>query len=87
MWFQHDGAPPHFSHEMRQRLSANCLGSYIGRCRVAPVYWPARSPDLNSLHYFSLSLWEYLKANVTASTGQERWRRIKKFSSEIKNAL
>jgi hypothetical protein len=49
MWFQHDSFPPHHSREVRQRLSENYPGWWIGRGREASVSWPARSPDLNAL--------------------------------------
>ena len=59
MWIQHDGAPHHFSVDVRKHLSAVFPGRWIGR--GGPIPWPTRSPDLNPLHYF---LWEYLKSLV-----------------------
>ena len=58
-WIQHDGAPPHFSVDVGNHLSAAFLGRWIGR--GGPIPWPVRSPDLNLLHYF---IWEYLKSLV-----------------------
>ncbi|KAJ4440493.1 hypothetical protein ANN_08634 [Periplaneta americana] len=62
IWFQHDGAPAHFSLAVRQQQTATfgdrCIG-YQG-----PVPWPARSPDLNPLDFF---LWEHLKTLVYAT--------------------
>lgn len=59
MWFQHDGAPPHFSVDVRNHLNATFHGRWIGRGSRTP--WPARSPDLNSLDFF---VWGYLKSLV-----------------------
>ena len=44
MWIQHDGAPPHFSVDVRNYLNA----SFPDRCiwRGGAIPWPARSPDL-----------------------------------------
>ena len=50
---------PHFSVNVRKYLNAVFPGRWIGR--RGPIPWPARSPDLNRLHYF---LWEYLKSLV-----------------------
>jgi hypothetical protein len=55
-WFQHDGAPVHFSRQVRQILDRRYQNSWIGR--GGPVNWPARSPDLTPLDYF---LWGHLK--------------------------
>lgn len=59
MWFQHDGAPSHFSLQVRQYLNEIYPNRWIGR--GGPVSWPARSPDLNPLDYF---LWGHLKTLV-----------------------
>lgn len=56
MWFQHDGAPAHFSIDVRNYLNATFGARWIGR--GGPVPWPPRSPDLSSLDYF---LWGHLK--------------------------
>ena len=57
IWIQHDGAPPHFSVDVRNHLNAVFPDRWIGR--GGPIPWPARSPDLNPLDYF---LWGYLKS-------------------------
>ena len=59
MWIQHDGAPPHFSVDVRNHLIAVYPGRWIGR--GGPIPWPVRSSDLNLLRYF---LWGYLKSLV-----------------------
>lgn len=59
MWFQHDGAPAHFSLEARQYLNEVFRNRWIGR--GGPVHWPARSPDLTALDFF---LWGHVKSLV-----------------------
>lgn len=59
IWFQQDGAPPHFGRRVRQYLNEVFPNKWIGR--GGPVEWPPRSPDLSPLDYF---LWGYLKENV-----------------------
>ncbi|GFU58731.1 hypothetical protein TNCV_932721 [Trichonephila clavipes] len=57
--FQHDGAPAHFSIDVRAHLQATFPGGWIGR--GGPIAWPARSPDLSPLDFF---LWGFLKGLV-----------------------
>ena len=59
MWFQHDGAPPHFSIVARQVLNRDYRNRWIGRS--GPVSWPPRSPDLTPLDFF---LWGYMKSLI-----------------------
>lgn len=59
MWFQQDGAPPHWLLAVRNHLHRTYPGRWIGR--GGPVTWPARSPDLTPLDFF---LWGYLKERV-----------------------
>lgn len=59
MYFQHDGAPPHFALNVRNHLDVNYPNRWIGR--GGPIAWPQRSPDLNPLDYF---VWGYLKTRV-----------------------
>src|SRR5436190_4754 len=54
--FQHDGAPAHFSRQVRRFLDAHYPERWIGR--GGPIIWPARSPDLNVLDYF---VWGHIK--------------------------
>uniref|UniRef100_A0A1B6KCB5 DUF4817 domain-containing protein n=1 Tax=Graphocephala atropunctata TaxID=36148 RepID=A0A1B6KCB5_9HEMI len=58
-FFQQDGAPPHYSVQVKQYLDAVFPHRWIGR-RDA-IEWPARSPDLTPLDYF---LWGYIKDKV-----------------------
>lgn len=59
MWFMQDGAPAHFSLNVRNYLDGAYNNKWIGR--GGPVPWPARSPDLNPLDFF---LWGHLKSLV-----------------------
>lgn len=59
IWFQQDGAPPHFAIAVRQFLDATFPNRWIGR--RGPIEWPPRSPDITPLDFF---LWGYLKSKV-----------------------
>jgi hypothetical protein len=59
MWFQHDGAPAHFSAQIQQHLNTQFPYRWLGR--GGRVSWPTRSPDLNLLDFF---LWGHLKEIV-----------------------
>lgn len=59
IWFQQDGAPPHFGINVRQYLDVTFPGRWIGR--RGAIEWPPRSPDLTPLDFF---LWGYLKSKV-----------------------
>lgn len=50
MWFQHDGAPPHFSVAIRAHLNNTYGEQWIWK--AGPVAWPARSPDLRPIDFF-----------------------------------
>ena len=50
MFFMQDGAPPHFSREVRAWLHDTFPGHWIGR--RGPIEWPPRSPDLTPLDFF-----------------------------------
>jgi hypothetical protein len=54
-----DGAPPHFSRNVREILDNQYPQRWIGG--AGPHHWPARSPDLNPLDFF---LWGYLKSII-----------------------
>lgn len=58
IYFQQDGAPPHFRRDVRYWLDEN-FPNWIGR--AGPIPWPARSPDLTPLDFF---LWGYIKHRV-----------------------
>ena len=59
MWYQHDGAPAHFSIAARQVLNDKYPNRWIGRGGTVP--WPPRSPDLTPLDFF---LWGHMKSLV-----------------------
>ena len=59
MWFQHDGAPAHFSNRARNHLNRSFGARWIGR--GGPVAWPPRSPDLTPCDFF---LWGTMKELV-----------------------
>lgn len=76
MWFMHDGAPPHFSVNVRNYLDQEYPNQWIGRGNNCPQNWPPRSPDLNPCDFF---LWGALKDKVYSSrveNRQELWNRI-----------
>ncbi|GBN26230.1 hypothetical protein AVEN_270357-1 [Araneus ventricosus] len=50
VWFQHDGAPPHYTNDVCQHLNITFGKHWI--CRGSPVQYPARSPDLSYLDFF-----------------------------------
>jgi hypothetical protein len=50
MWFQHNGAPAHFTN-----VVCEYLDEAFGNRRTArggPITWPPRSPDLTPLDFF-----------------------------------
>ena len=58
-YFQQDGAPPHYHHDVRAYLNENLPNRWIGR--KGPVDYLARSPDLTPIDFF---LWGFLKNKV-----------------------
>lgn len=59
VWFQQDGAPPHYGRYVREYLDIVFPNRWIGR--RGAIEWPARSPDLSPLDYF---VWGHIKAVV-----------------------
>ena len=59
VYFQQDGAPPHYQRDVRQYLDTTFPQRWIGR--RGAIKWPARSPDLSPLDFF---LWGYLKDRI-----------------------
>lgn len=85
MWYMHDGAPPHYSLDVRQYLHDQYPNRWIGRGNDAPVRWPPRSPDLNMCDFF---LWGALKTEIyktTVNTREELWQRILNASNRLNN--
>lgn len=65
VYFQQDGAPPHYSRSVRQYLDEVFPDRWIGR--RGAIEWPTRSPDLTPLDFF---LWGYLKSKVYTTKPQ-----------------
>jgi len=59
MYFQHDGAPPHYSRLAREYLHLYFSNRWLGR--GGPVAWPPRSPDLTPLDNY---IWGHMKTLV-----------------------
>jgi hypothetical protein len=59
MIFQQDGAPAHFSKDVRSWLDEKFDDRWIGR--GGPISWAPRSPDLTPLNFF---LWGYIKTKI-----------------------
>lgn len=71
--FQHDGAPAHFTLDVRAYLDAT-FERWIGRGGDIP--WPPRSPDFNPLDFF---LWGHIKHQVYVTPPadmDELWQKI-----------
>ena len=60
--FQQDGAPPHFSVDVRHYLDSRFPNRWIGRGDA--VRWAPRSPHLIPLDFY---LWGHLKSNIYKS--------------------
>jgi len=61
LYFQHDGAPAHNAHIVRDHLNRVYEEKWFGT--YGPIEWPARSPDITPLDFF---LWGHLKTIVYA---------------------
>ena len=59
IWFQQDGASPHYSRIVREYLDGIFPGHWIGRGGFNE--WSARSPDMNPLDF---AIWGILKDRV-----------------------
>ncbi|GAA49073.1 transposable element Tc3 transposase [Clonorchis sinensis] len=58
--FQQDGAPPHYSNQVRAYLREQFFDERV-IARGFPNFWPARSPDLTPLDYW---YWGMIKTRV-----------------------
>jgi hypothetical protein len=63
VFFEQDGAQPHWSLDVRRALNATFPGRWIGR--DGPTVWPPRSPDVTPSALF---LWGYVKDRISATT-------------------
>ena len=59
VYFQQDGAPPHYDIQVRRFLDQQFPDASFGR--RGPVEWPPRSPNLSPLDFY---LWGHLKFMV-----------------------
>ena len=59
MYFQHDGAPPHYTRHVRDYLNESFPNRWLGR--GGPVARSPRSPDITPLDYY---LWGHMKTLV-----------------------
>lgn len=83
MYFMQDGAPAHFSVQVRNYLNTIFPHRWIGRS--GPIPWPARSPDLNPLDF---CVWGYLKTivyNETINDRDQLWERILNAADQVRN--
>ena len=78
MYFQQDGAPAHFSSDVRAWLDEKFTGRWIGR--RGSIEWAARSPDLTPLDFF---LWGYVKQKVY----QQPIKDVDDLKQKIMNAI
>lgn len=80
MYFQHDGAPPHYSNGVINHLNQEFPNRWLGR--GGPISWPPRSPDLNPLDYF---FWGYLKSKVYEVEIESREHLIQRIEDSCNN--
>jgi len=59
MYFQHDGAPSHYTRHVMQHLNYTFPNRLIGH--GSPINWPPRSPDLTPLDF---CLWGLMKSEL-----------------------
>ena len=59
MYFQHDGAPSHYTRHVMQHLNKTFPNRWIGH--GSTINWPPRSPDLTPLDF---CLWGLMKSEV-----------------------
>ena len=76
MHFMQDGAPAHFSRQVRNYLNEIFPQRWIGRGSDFP--WPARSPDLNPLDF---CVWGYLKSSVYSEAIDTRDQLLQKIEN------
>lgn len=59
IYYQQDGAPPHFTQSVKDFLNETFPERWIGR--GGPMPWPPRSPDLTPLDFY---MWGFIKDRV-----------------------
>lgn len=73
--YMHDGAPAHYSIQVREFLNANFNG-FIGPGNNAMIRWPARSPDLNILDFFFWAFSKHIVNRFPAIDFEDLLRKI-----------
>lgn len=81
LWFQHDGAPPHFTRDVRGHLNRRFGQRWIGR--GGPIAWPPRSPDLTPLDYFFWGRMKSMVYETPVETEEELLARVMVAAQEI----
>ena len=84
MYFQHDGAPPHSSCEVRNFLNYCFPEWWIGR--GSPHNWSDRSPGLSSLDYCAWGWMKELVYSVNVVTWDALLGRILDAADHIRNS-
>jgi hypothetical protein len=74
MWFQQDGAPPHFALVARPVVDEKYPNRWIGR--GGPVTWPPRSPDLTPMDFFTWGRVKDIVYRTTPTTPEDMRQRI-----------
>ncbi|PSN32777.1 hypothetical protein C0J52_26907 [Blattella germanica] len=77
VFYQQDGAPPHYHLAVRTFLDGNLQGHWIGR--RGPIEFPPRSPDLTPIGF-------YLWGTVKDEAYQRKPRTLEKLRQEITSA-
>ncbi|CAL1688642.1 unnamed protein product [Lasius platythorax] len=81
MWFQQDGAPPHYARPSRNALNILYPNRWIGRGSL--THWPPRSPDITPLDFF---LWGFIKQKVFSTkptTPDDMKERIRQACADV----
>lgn len=82
--FQQDGAPPHFSNDVRNWLTLN-YPTWIGR--GGPVPWPARSPDLTPLDFFVWGTMKDIVYSAPVNSVEELTNRVEAAAQVVREKL
>lgn len=83
IWYMHDGAPAHYSIQVRNFLNQNFPNRWIGR--GSEFAWPPRSPDLNPMDFY---FWGHLKDLVykqESATREDLLQKIRDGVNTIRN--
>jgi hypothetical protein len=80
IYFQQDGAPIHFSKEVRAWLDEQFCERWVGR--GGSISWAPRSPDLTPLDFY---LWGYIKTSIYTTPVNDIDDLKERITDEIKN--